>query len=414
MNSARFLICFLLVGGQVAATADDSPWRLGWDGALYAYPALTDVRNNSVINPDNSIAHLPESSFTAEGRFNLRAENDTFKFFLRPIILGQWTNDGSGWRDHDSVFLSQGLVRLTLADGWYVSVGREVLNWGLGQFRSPSSPFYFNNGRNDPIRELVGVDVAKLTWTPSRNITLLTGYVQDSGHDAPNPDPWEHTWLFKADVRGYAWAAGLILADNSSRQPFVGLNGQWSPNDAWMLYGEASNSTLLNTLVLPSEPNQSFTIQAESPRRTIVLVGTTWTRENSQSITAEYLYNGFGFTQAEQATYFESAAATADLRAFDQARLLGLALGTGPPLLGRHYLNMVWQNNLLEDNDYWRLMFTRNLTDHSNGLAAYIEHPFNSHLSMFGLGIVNTGGKQGESASLIKRGITLGVRLALP
>ena len=59
-------------------------------------------------------------------------------------------------------------------------------------------------------------------------------------------------------------------------------------------------------------------------------------------------------------------------------------------------------------------MLRRNLDDGGNELAGYGEHAINGRLSLFALAVLNTGGPRREFASLIERGLTLGLRLALP
>jgi hypothetical protein len=290
-----------------------------------------------------------------------------------------------------------------------LSLGREVMNWGPAQFRSPSSPFYFDNGRANPSRELSGVDAAKLAWSPDANTFLSLAWVEDSGanENATNAaDAWQRTWLAKGELRGDDWTGGLILARAAGRKPFFGAYAQWTPDEAWLLYGEASSATRADALVSPSDPLLPFSLEAESARKTIGLLGATRTLENGQSLSLEYLHNSHGFSHAETTAYFSRAASNPAVAA--------LALVNRPPLLGRNYLHLVWQSNQLEDGDYWRAMWSRNLDDSSNEWAAYNDHPLNRHLSLYALGVINSGGPRRESAALIERSLNIGLRLALP
>jgi hypothetical protein len=83
-------------------------------------------------------------------------------------------------------------------------------------------------------------------------------------------------------------------------------------------------------------------------------------------------------------------------------------------LLGRDYLYLVWQTNLMESTGYSRVMFTHNLTDSSNELDGYSEYTVNPHLSIFGLATFTGGGVQSEFARLYEQMLTLGVKVALP
>jgi len=66
------------------ASAEQTDWRTSWDGTLYGYAGNTNLRGDSVLNPGNQVARLTLNSDSAEGRFNLKAENDVFRITARP------------------------------------------------------------------------------------------------------------------------------------------------------------------------------------------------------------------------------------------------------------------------------------------------------------------------------------------
>jgi hypothetical protein len=93
----------------------------------------------------------------------------------------------------------------------------------------------------------------------------------------------------------------------------------------------------------------------------------------------------------------------------------GLALATMPPLLNRDYLHVVWQNNLMDStSNYWRLMWTRNLIDHSDELAGYGEASLSARISGYALAVLPLGNARQEFSGLFKRSLTFGVKIALP
>ena len=59
-------------------------------------------------------------------------------------------------------------------------------------------------------------------------------------------------------------------------------------------------------------------------------------------------------------------------------------------------------------------MWSRNLDDAGNEWAGYYDHPLNRHLSLYALGVVNSGGPRREFAALIEHSLSVGLRLALP
>ncbi len=401
-----------VVGATVSLTAaaqtgESQEWQAGWDGTLYGYASAMRQQPDSVLNPDNQIAHMADRSATAELRLNLKAENDVLRFTARPILLARASHvphDGS--ETENDAYLSQWQVRLRAAEAWNIALGRDVLNWGPAQFRSPSSPYYFDNGRSDPMRELSGMDSAKVSWTPDRQSTLTLAYVAASGHDAPDDDPWHDSWLVKLDRRGDDWAYGLIAADAPDRPAFYGAFGQFTLSDAIMLYGEVGSSSLTPELQSPSDPSQPFAATKNSPRKTTALIGASYTFENGTSLAAEVLHDGHGYTSSEEVAYFQRAATS-------QANA-GLALSQQPRLLGRDYLHVVWQSNMMDDGGFWRLMYTHGFTDGGDELAAYAETVLSRHVTAFLTAVLPHGDARQEFSSLYRNSITLGLKFALP
>lgn len=401
-----------LLFAALPALADDD-WRSSWDIALHATAGAAHLQADSVLNPGNAFARIGEYTIGAEARINFKLESEVrglpIKLSLRPILNHQRSDDGISSTSENDAYLSQWQLRAALTETVSLSLGREVMNWGPAQFRSPSSPFYFDNGRANPSRELSGVDAAKLAWSPDANTFLSLAWVEDSDMNtnaANSGDAWQRTWLAKGELRGDNWTGGLILARAAGRKPFFGAYAQWTLDEAWLLYGEASSATRADALVSPDDPLLPFGLQQESARKTIALLGATRTLENGQSLSLEYLRNDHGYSSAETAAYFNRAAANPAAAA--------LALINRPPLLGRNYLHLVWQSNQLDDGDYWRAMWSCNLDDTVNEWAGYYDHPLNRHLSLYALGVVNSGGPRREFAALIERSLSIGLRLALP
>jgi len=401
MPSLKGTLCFALLGATLPAHAE-AAWHGHWDVDLHATANTQRLQTGSVLNPDNTLAHLSEDRQGIEARLDIKLESSDFRLTLRPILGRQWHDQDR----RDEGYLSQWQVRATLSDTLSLGLGREVMNWGPAQFRSPSSPFYFDNGRGEPTRELSGVDAIKLAWTTDAERAVSLAYVQDTGHRSEATDPWRSTWLLKGEWRGDDWTGGLALAHASGRAPFVGAYGQWTLSDAWLTYAEAASSTQAQALGSPADTTLPFEVLSESARQGSVLLGAARSFANGQSLNLEFLSHGHGYTRAEAAAYFARAAAGPAQAA--------LALSRRPALLGQRYLHAVWQSNPLDTGTYWRLMASRSLDDTSSQWAAYLDRPINDHLSVTLLGVVNTGGPRREFAALSERALTLGLRLALP
>lgn len=385
------------------ASADDSDWSTSWDGTLYGYANSMSLQADSLLNPGNRVAGLPQRSDIAELRLNFKAENEFLRLTARPIASARDMRNTFGAQQRSEGYLSQWQVRVRAAEGWNVAAGREALNWGAAQFRSPSSPFYFDNGRNDPLRELTGMDVLKLSWTPDMRSSANVARIYSSGYGAMQPDVWRNGWLAKFDQRGGEWAYGMVAVKVPHLPAFYGAHGQNTMSDALMLYGEACSSARAFALQSPADATQPFTVQAPSPRRTTALAGAAYTFESGKSLSAEYLHEGHGYTAAEERAYFQRATTQ-----------IGLPLGLMPRLLGRDYLHLVWQNNMMGEAGYWRLMYTHNLTDGGNELAGYGETVLASQLSVYALAVFPQGNARQEFSALFKRSVTAGLKIALP
>lgn len=385
------------------ASATEPSWRTSWNGTLYGYANSMNLRHNSILNPSNQVARLAQRRDVAELRLNLKAEDETVRFTARPIFLVREMRNGFGTQQQNESFVSQWQVRVRAAENWNIAAGREVLNWGAAQFRSPASPFYFDSGRSDPMRALIGMDTLKITWTPNMQNSVNLARIVRSGYGTVLTDQWRDSWLAKFDQRGDSWFAGVVAVKAPYLPVFYGAHAQRTVNDALMLYGELGSSVQVSALQSSADIAQPFTVQTPAPRRNTFLIGTAYTFENGNTLNAEYLHDGNGYHAAEQRTYFQ--------RATTQP---AMALGLAPRLLGRNYLHLVWLSNQMENSGFWRLMLTHSMTDSSNTLAGYGEKTLTTRLSAFALGVKNIGNTRQESSSLFTNSITLGLKVALP
>ena len=397
------LLAAILIATSSHATAEESNWKTSWDGTLYGYANSMKLRDDSVLNPFNRIAQLPQRTNVAELRLNIKAENDTVRLTARTINSTREMRNAFGKQSRNEGYASQWQVRVRAAESWNVAAGRDVLNWGAGQFRSPSSPFYFDNGRTDPMRELVGMDMMKLSWTPDMQSSTTLARIVRSGYGAAQPDAWRDSWLAKFDQRESALSYGLVAVKAPHLGAFYGAHGQYTMSDEVMLYGEFGSSVLPVVLQSPVDAAQPYVVQSPSPRGNASLIGASYTLENGQSVMTEYLHDGHGYTREEESAYFQRATTT-----------FGLPLGLMPRLLGRDYFHAVWQANMMSETGYWRLMYTRNLTDNGNELAAYGETTATTHISIYALIVQPVGNARQESPALFRRSVTAGVKIALP
>lgn len=320
-------------------------------GEVWAY--------GSVIDAD--LPQVPNHSATTEIRLNLRHSDDGREWVLRPRLLQQT----SGGRHSSDAYAGQAYLRQRLGQDYTVTVGRELLTWGPAQFRSPSNPLYFDAGRNNPLRDVSGVDGLRLTYTSGSHSATLAR-VQQRSHtlDVTAPRPLA---LLKYDQRSDNSLWSVIVADPVADAPWLGGFYQVTPDDAWLLYGEWNNAQRRNRT-------------GQWQRRNTALAGAAYTLENGQSIALEWLYQG----HADQ--------------------------GAGPAgeLRGRQYSHLLWQSNPQDSSPYWRVSWSRNQRDHSSQLNVYLEQQVGAAGSVFLAVTKNLGG--GEFGAVIGSTLTLGAK----
>lgn len=374
------LAALMLCACTSAASASDLD--ASWDATLYGYADSQKLRADSAVNP--GVARLAQRADNIEARIDVKAQNDASRFTARPILALRNSSNAFGAGRHNEAYLSQWQIRLQAADGVNLSAGREVMNWGPAQFRSPSSPFYFDNGRTDPMRELTGMDALKLSLTPDMQNSVHVAYVKGRGYSA-QPDSWQHSWLAGFERKSGANSWGLVGVKPQYLPAFFGAHAQRSIGDEATVYAEAGSSAL----ALPPP----------SPRRTTALAGINYTFENGLSSALEYLHDDRGYDRQQLAAYFLAAAPI---------------LAMPPPLLGRDYLHLVVQSNPMEADGYWRLMYTRNLTDLGCEIAGYGETVLAGQLSAYLLASLPVGDAHQEFSSLMQSRLTAGLKFALP
>jgi len=399
-----------------AQAAEPDAVKTSGSAELWAYGAAQDRVGPAPLNPDNRVAQLPSLRWTGEARINLRLTTERAEVVLRPLLLVQHPT-GADAPDVDQGYLSQAFARIRLDDALALTAGREVLTWGPGNFRSPSNPLYFDAGRTDPLREVPGVDLVRLTWTHGP-VSVMLAREQDAGHLDRAATP-ERVTLGKVDLRGADWQVSGILATPVWGAPFGGAYAQATLGQAWLVYGEIGSGRRQQAL----EPAAAafgapFTALAPSPRETTALLGAAYTLPSGQSVALEGLRDGHGLTGQGEARYFARAAATAEqylaapASPLAPALLSGLGQGIGqaPALLGRDYLSLLWQSNPQESGQYWRIQWTANVRDRSSQLTGYWEKSLSARFTAFGAVTRNLGGVASEFGNLFRSSLTLGIK----
>jgi len=344
----------LLLALAVRAAAGD-PFQASGTGELWGYATATD-----------RVVELPTPQWTGEARGDLRLTREGAEVVLRPLVFEQ--HNPEPFADVDQAYLSQAYARIQLDGGLTFTGGRELLTWGPGNLRSPSNPLYFDAGRAEPLREVPGVDLARLTWTHGP-VTAMVAREQDAGRmdRATTPGPAS---LAKLDLRGQDSLASLIVANQVWGAPFYGGFAQATLAEAWLAYGEIGSGQR------PQDPS----------RKTTSLLGATYTLVNGQTLGLEWLRDGHGAAQPT-----------------------AVAVQAGA-LTGRDHASLLWQSNLQDSGHYWRVMWTTNLQDQGSQVLAYGELSLSRRITGFVSVTRNLGGEASEFASVFRTSVTLGCK----
>ncbi|WP_240359003.1 hypothetical protein [Pyxidicoccus trucidator] len=393
---------------------------------VLAYDSERGLRENSLLNPGNLIARLPEGQTEVEGRLDLKLTTDTFVLSLKPRARFEWRRfGGAGPETRLDAWVNQGSVTAYPVQELAVSVGRDVLTWGPSNFRSPSNPIYFENGRNNPLRELLGVDVAQVAWSPTPALSLS---LMHQFGDGRGDWQWERDEGFKAlSLLKVDYTADVYVASlNASKQwtderPRFGAFGQATVSEALLVYAEAGlrqGTSALYPERLPTPLGGGFLPRhtGDNPLFYSALVGGGYTLDSGHTVYLEYLSNNEGYRWADGVRYFDiaaSASATLATPSSDSplaGQTLGAALNNGLALQGRHYLFLQVQNNQTDSGPMWQLRYSLNLVDGSGQGSAYVEWNVLSRLALFAVGVINHGTNRSEFHSLLSRSILVGAK----
>ncbi len=435
------------VESEATEDAIESRFSAGMETWLYS----TDIKQtgSNVLNAGNRLAKIPRLQSLWDSRLNITAEYGPLYVLVQPRFVIEKNTAGSETDPsvrsevsgvNRSAELTQASVKLKLGDHT-VAVGRELMTWGPGNFRSPSNPFYFDAGRTSPLAATPGIDVVRYTYN-MRSTRIHVAQVFSTNQITPTID-MSNSQLLKIDYQGDNYLVSGNLVHRNHYADFLGGFAQYSPDDAWMFFGEIGTVRPLSASGLPrigqvikrtEDVLAQFGVFQQPPLATSSLVvGGSYTLEGGPVITAEWLHNYGGLTRDQQAQFFRQAelartvpnGATQLPPPFNQLPgvgslqglgqtlsdgLVGVTLTQTPPLLGRDYLWLSMQSNPQNTKQYWRAEWSQSLTDRSGRALLYAEKSFTSKLSGFVALSLTKGGAQSDFGAFIKSTVTFGIK----
>jgi hypothetical protein len=371
------------------------------------------------LDPDNRVLELPGWVTTAEARWDLSVDVWQLQFMAKPRFTWTWEELRQGPDAGDSsaeadLLLLEGTARANLFDRVFLSFGRENLQWGPAQTVNPSNPFFFENGRENPIREIPGLDFFRAVWLPSYNWTFT--WLTNTGKGEGNFEnrSWHPAHALKAEYVGYSANAGVLVHGGDEFPTSLRGYFHWTASEGASLYGEASIAEESGARY-PTETGSLEERDADDGGPTLFgLIGSSYTFVVGPTVYLEYIYNGEGYTDAEAERLFDLGYAVG---AGVEAGLLDPAdlepTDTRLRLLRRNYLSVQYLQTEIRDRFTVLLRWTQNLDDSSGLGSTLLEWNLADRWRLYAYGDGGSGDGRSEFGSVVRWRGFAGVELSL-
>ncbi|MBS1208451.1 MAG: hypothetical protein H6R19_849 [Proteobacteria bacterium] len=327
-------------------------------------------------SPFQRIATQPDHVWNTELRPDLVWQDEEFSSTLRPrLALAAAPGEA-----HAESWLNEGWLRWRPREGLSLQGGREVLLWGPAMFWNPSNPFFTDNNKANPKREIAGKDFLRTRWQLDRNFAI-TGISQlGRGHRASGTQRMD---ALKLDWVGEdASAAAIVAATPGASASWQGWV-QWTATDAMLVYGELAWREG-KTVSMPYESSgpTGWQVRNQPGRRSVLgVIGAAYTFDNDWTLHAELWRNGSGLNNAEAAQLGRATAALGTQPRGLADPQLGELISEPAPLR-RHYLGLQLGNGDSAGVS-WKLRLTRNLDDESIEGVAMLDYDLNDSLKLW-------------------------------
>jgi len=411
----------------------DSAWKGELaDGFNYL---LKSVLSGSVIqpadstqNPHNDLLQIPRYTLTGEFRPDFSLTFRQIKLSIKPRFVETWQEWEEGplkgqSKTSDDIYINEWLASYKLYENWFVSYGRENLQWGPSYLLSPSNPFFRDNGQANPRREVKGMEFVRTLWVMSPSWTLsLIGNVSQG--EQTSLYEFEPSYAMKVDYTTFQKYASLIGSYTENDRFHLGGFGGWTVSDGLMLYAEGSSSLGTNALYPRKTDFQPLNLElirmlpakedSASPEA-IGLLGGSYAFLSGQTVNAEYVFNSAGYSREEAQSYYQFRRVASRFYDFpypigDLSRLALLhTLDTKLRLLRQNYIMLQYQQTQIWEKLNLLIRWTINLDDTSSQLISNLGYDLGDHTQLFLNGSQNIGNTETEFGSIYQYGITLGI-----
>lgn len=291
-------------------------------------------------------------------------------------------------------------------------MGRYVNTWGPSLFVAPSASFHLNSGQVTPQIELEARDYVEFNHQLNSEYSLsVIGNIGEGNQDLPD---FKRSLLTKLEYTGDAVSSGLILQYQEGGRLALGTTGQWTLDDAWLLYWDGM---WRQGRYLQSYPNaETGMLEPDGSRAGTVdlLLGGAYSFEDGTTFGVDLYRHGSGLSDSERETAFSMASLpqpSAPTQTTSRSLQNIQALSSVPlSQLGRHYVMARLQRQNLWDKLNLGLFLVRNLDDKSSQTTFSAEWFATDQLQLFAYLSLTDGEFDTEYGRFIEHQVIAGVR----
>jgi hypothetical protein len=328
---------------------------------------------NSPVNPGNI-----NNIFRYSTELDLRPDfNLTFKQLelgLKPrlnLVWQKWDSGPKKGSEKDTdLYVQEGFARYRIIDPLIVSYGRENLQWGPSYLVSPSNPFNFENGKNNPVAEVPALDYGRMLWLPTDHWTLSFIANTSKGRQTLIRD-FETGYAVKVDYSAGGKYLSLIPSYREDGRFRFGYYGGWTVSDAFLLHSEGS---------FPESK---------------ILFGGAYTLDLGPTIVAEYFRNEAGCSRQPFNLCFSR---------FGKIEEPTLAL------FRRNYFLLQYNHTRIRDTADVIIRWIHDLDDDSNRIVNIVQYDVGTRAQLFAIANVFPAPKKTEFGSFLDYSVMFGAR----
>lgn len=325
--------------------------------ALYRHTDVAEGRTN----PDNRVKAIPSHEIALQLRNKLAYQDRDRGVLLRLEPRVQYEHEtvdqgplgGEDGEDETEVFLSGYLAQLRGAiPRSTVTLARQRVQWSPGYLAGPSNPFNLRESTDNPLEEEPGSDFLWLSTSPTDRLSLSYYLNYGEGAEDHGFDDIEEFQRTHAGVVTYyadRFALNGVVGHQEEDGPFVGSFGQWTVNEAAVLYYDAAAREGSRGFYPEADPAQptggDYVREREDDGRIYpeILIGGSYTDLRDITYYLEYLYYGPGYGNDEldrSRAILERAEELIDSAPALALGTIGQAARPGVAFLGKHFINL--------------------------------------------------------------------------